>query len=314
MSPLGQSPNFLTDGSSIRCPPVDDTKNPTFRLAPSYIKGLPFHDTQPVFSGHRTKSRFEQLFFNLPPPYFLSDNLLTFWLTAAASAVRRSAIPKIQPSGLPVVHQRISNIRHLAAVPDPSSPPCFHLSGPVLHFCHASVISVPIFIWSQIIITFSLSNIRFPGNRPLFFAVNFPCRFSKKAPRSFLCSALLPLVSFPVLSFAAFSLFNVFLRPAPLLSFTRYHLLLLLHGSPLRPAFPFFAGIERNCPLSALLPIRFSAAPAQPVHDPKVLLSAHLTRQMVLPGLKIKISYPYQCYHKDGKGYQILFAVKVVTF
>ncbi len=35
---------------------------------------------------------------------------------------------------------------------------------------------------------------------------------------------------------------------------------------------------------------------------------------MVLPGLKIKISYPYQCYHKDGKGYQILFVVKVVTF
>ncbi len=243
MSPLGQFPNFLTDGSRIRRPPVDDTKNPTFRLA--------------------------------------------HW------------------------HQRISDIRHLAAVPDPSSPPCFHLSGPVLHFCHASVISVPIFIWSQIIITFSLSNIRFPGNRPPFFAVNFPCRFSKKAPRSFLCSALLPLVSFPVLSFAAFSRFNDFLRPAPLPSFTRYHLLLLLPGSPLRPAFPFFAGIGRNGPLSALLPIRFPAAPA---HDPKVLLSSHPARQMVLPGLKIKISYPYQCYHKDGKGYQILFVVKVVTF
>ena len=78
MSPLGQSPNFLTDGSRIRRPPIGNTKNPTFRLAPSYIKGLPFHDTQPVFSGHRTKSRFEQLFFNLPPPCLLSDNLLTF--------------------------------------------------------------------------------------------------------------------------------------------------------------------------------------------------------------------------------------------
>ena len=49
MSPLGQFPNFLTDGSRIRRPPVDDTKNPIFRLAPSYIKELPFHDTQPVF-------------------------------------------------------------------------------------------------------------------------------------------------------------------------------------------------------------------------------------------------------------------------
>ena len=82
--------------------------------------------------------------------------------------------------------------------------------------------------------------------------------------------------------------------------FRLYHrpqTLLFLPGSSLRPAFPFFAGIGRNCPLSALLPIRFPEAPAQPAHNPKVLLSAHAARQMVLPGLKIKISYPYQCYH-----------------
>ena len=42
MSPLGQFPNFLTDGSRIRRPPVDDTKNPTFRLARRTSKDFRF--------------------------------------------------------------------------------------------------------------------------------------------------------------------------------------------------------------------------------------------------------------------------------
>ena len=206
MSPLGQSPNFLTDGSRIRRPPVDDTKNPTFRRHPLTSKNFQY-----PASGRSPGSVFPALF----------------------SFIRACA------AFLPFTY-------------------------------HASVISVPIFIWSQIIITFSLSNIRFPGNRPPFFAVNFPCRFSKKAPRSVLCSALLPLVSFPVLSFAAFSRFNDFLRPAPLLSFTRYHLLLLLPGSPLRPAFPFFAGIGRNGPSQPSFPSAF------PQHLPTILKFCYL--------------------------------------
>lgn len=243
MSPLGQFPNFLTDGSRIRRPPVDDTKNPIFRLARRTSKNFQY-----PASGRSPGSVFPALF--------------SFIRACAAF---------------------LSRFRHFC--------PDIYLIANYYYL--------------------------FPFQHPLsrqssaIFAVNFPCRFSKKAPRSVLCSALLPLVSFPVLSFAAFSRFNDFLRPAPLPSFTRYHLLLLLPGSPLRPAFPFFAGIGRNGPLSALRPIRFPAAPA---HDPKVLLSSHPARQMVLPGLKIKISYPYQCYHKDGKGYQILFVVKVVTF
>ena len=42
MSPLGQFPNFLTDGSRIRRPPVDDTKNPIFRLARRTSKDFRF--------------------------------------------------------------------------------------------------------------------------------------------------------------------------------------------------------------------------------------------------------------------------------
>ena len=42
MSPLGQVPKFLTDGSRIRRPPVDDTRNPTFRLARRTSKDFRF--------------------------------------------------------------------------------------------------------------------------------------------------------------------------------------------------------------------------------------------------------------------------------
>lgn len=180
MSPLGQSPNFLTDGSRIRRPPVDDTKNPTFRRHPLTSKNFQY-----PASGRSPGSVFPALF--------------SFIRACAAF---------------------LSRFRHFC--------PDIYLIANYYYL--------------------------FPFQHPLsrqssaIFAVNFPCRFSKKAPRSFLCSALLPLVSFPVLSFAAFSRFNDFLRPAPLLSFTRYHLLLLLPGSPLRPAFPFFAGIGRNGP------------------------------------------------------------------
>lgn len=253
MSPLGQLPDFLTDGSRIRCPPVGNTQNPIFRLA-------------------------------------------AHW------------------------HQRISDIWSRIRLP------CLAF---IYSVCtafqpftyHASVSSVPIFIWSQVIITFSLSNIRFPGNRPPFFAVDFPCRFSKKLPVLFYVQYFSPLSAslfshlppFPCSTF--FSARHLRrLSPGIFRLYHRPQTLLFLPGSSLRPAFPFFAGIGRNCPLSALLPIRFPEAPAQPAHNPKVLLSAHAARQMILPGLKIKISYPYQCYHKDGKEYQILFAVKVVTF
>ena len=180
MSPLGQSPNFLTDGSRIRRPPVDDTKNPTFRRHPLTSKNFQY-----PASGRSPGSVFPALF--------------SFIRACAAF---------------------LSRFRHFC--------PDIYLIANYYYL--------------------------FPFQHPLsrqssaIFCRQFPCRFSKKAPRSFLCSALLPLVSFPVLSFAAFSRFNDFLRPAPLLSFTRYHLLLLLPGSPLRPAFPFFAGIGRNGP------------------------------------------------------------------
>ena len=57
MSPLGQSPNFLTDGSRIRRPPVDDTKNPTFRLARRTSKNFQY-----PASGRSPGSVFPALF------------------------------------------------------------------------------------------------------------------------------------------------------------------------------------------------------------------------------------------------------------
>ena len=267
------------------------------------------------FSGHRTKSRFEQLFFNLPPPYLLSDNLLTFWLTAAASAVRRSTTPKIQSSGLPVVHQRTSNIRHLAAVPDPSSPPCFHLSGPALHFC-LLLTTLPSFLSRylsdrKLLLPFPFPTSAFPAIVRHFLPSIFRTGFQRKLPVLFYVQHFSPL---------SVSLFS-HLPPFPgstIFSARRLcclsPVITYFYSSPApRSGLPsrFSPASDETAPLSALLPIRFPAAPA---HDPKVLLSSHPARQMVLPGLKIKISYPYQCYHKDGKGYQILFVVKVVTF
>lgn len=57
MSPLGQSPNFLTDGSRIRRPPVDDTKNPIFRLARRTSKNFQY-----PASGRSPGSVFPALF------------------------------------------------------------------------------------------------------------------------------------------------------------------------------------------------------------------------------------------------------------
>lgn len=145
MSPLGQLPDFLTDGSRIRCPPVGNTQNPIFRLAAHWHQRI-----SDIWSRIR-----------LPCLAFIY-----------------SACTAFQPFTY-----------------------------------HASVSSVPIFIWSQVIITFSLSNIRFPGNRPPFFAVDFPCRFSKKLPVLFYVQHFSPLSA---------SLFNVFLRPTPSPSFTRH--------------------------------------------------------------------------------------------
>lgn len=57
MSPLGQFPNFLTDGSRIRRPPVDDTKNPIFRLARRTSKNFQY-----PASGRSPGSVFPALF------------------------------------------------------------------------------------------------------------------------------------------------------------------------------------------------------------------------------------------------------------
>lgn len=57
MSPLGQFPNFLTDGSRIRRPPIDDTKNPIFRLARRTSKNFQY-----PASGRSPGSVFPALF------------------------------------------------------------------------------------------------------------------------------------------------------------------------------------------------------------------------------------------------------------
>ena len=219
MSPLGQSPNFLTDGSRIRRPPVDDTKNPTFRRHPLTSKNFQY-----PASGRSPGSVFPALF--------------SFIRACAAFLSRfRHFCPDIY---------LIANYYYLF----PFQHPLSRQSSAI--FCRQFSVQV------------------FKESSPFFsmFSTSPPCQF----PCSLICRL------FPVQRFSPPGAFAVF--------------------HPLSP-------------LSALLPIRFPAAPA---HDPKVLLSSHPARQMVLPGLKIKISYPYQCYHKDGKGYQILFVVKVVTF
>ena len=180
MSPLGQSPNFLTDGSRIRRPPVDDTKNPTFRRHPLTSKNFQY-----PASGRS------------PDP---SSRLVSFIRACAAF---------------------LSRFRHFC--------PDIYLIANYYYL--------------------SLSNIRFPGNRPPFFCPSiFRCRFSKKAPRSFLCSALLPPCQFPcslicrlfpVQRFSPPGAFAVFHPLSPTFTPPR---------SPLRPAFPFFAGIGRNGP------------------------------------------------------------------
>lgn len=109
MSPLGQSPNFLTDGSRIRRPPIGNTKNPTFRLAPSYIKGLPISGIWP-----QSRIRLPRLVFIYPglccifvtlPSFlsrYLSDRklLLPFpFPTSAFPAIVRHFLPSIFRAG-----------------------------------------------------------------------------------------------------------------------------------------------------------------------------------------------------------------------
>ena len=223
MSPLGQSPNFLTDGSRIRRPPVDDTKNPTFRRHPLTSKNFQY-----PASGRSPGSVFPALF--------------SFIRACAAFLSRfRHFCPDIY---------LIANYYYLF----PFQHPLSRQSSAI--FCRQ--FSVQVFSHLP----------PFPGST-IFSARRLCC--------------LSPVITY------------FYSSPAP------------RSGLPSR----FSPASDETAPLSALLPIRFPAAPA---HDPKVLLSSHPARQMVLPGLKIKISYPYQCYHKDGKGYQILFVVKVVTF
>ena len=109
MSPLGQFPNFLTDGSRIRRPPVDDTKNPIFRLAPSYIKEFPISGIWP-----QSRIRLPRLVFIYPglccifvtlPSFlsrYLSDRklLLPFpFPTSAFPAIVRHFLPSIFRAG-----------------------------------------------------------------------------------------------------------------------------------------------------------------------------------------------------------------------
>ena len=180
MSPLGQFPNFLTDGSRIRRPPVDDTKNPIFRLARRTSKNFQY-----PASGRSPGSVFPALF--------------SFIRACAAFLSRfRHFCPDIY---------LIANYYYLF----PFQHPLSRQSSAI--FCRQFSVQV------------------FKESSPFFsmFSTSSPCQF----PCSLICRL---------------SRFNDFLRPAPLLSFTRYHLLLLLPGSPLRPAFPFFAGIGRNGP------------------------------------------------------------------
>lgn len=202
MSPLGQFPNFLTDGSRIRRPPVDDTKNPIFRLARRTSKNFQY-----PASGRSPGSVFPALF--------------SFIRACAAF---------------------LSRFRHFC--------PDIYLIANYYYL--------------------------FPFQHPLsrqssaIFCRQFSVQVFKESSPFFSMFSTSPLVSFPVLSFAAFSRFNDFLRPAPLPSFTRYHLLLLLPGSPLRPAFPFFAGIGRNGPSQPSFPSAF------PQHLPTILKFCYL--------------------------------------
>lgn len=243
MSPLGQFPNFLTDGSRIRRPPVDDTKNPTFRLARRTSKNFQY-----PASGRSPGSVFPALF--------------SFIRACAAFLSRfRHFCPDIY---------LIANYYYLF----PFQHPLSRQSSAI--FCRQFSVQV------------------FKESSPFFsmFSTSPPCQF----PCSLICRL------FPVQRFSPPGAFAVFHPLSP--TFTPPRL-------PAPARLPVFRRHRTKRPLSALLPIRFPAAPAR---YPKVLLSLHPARQMVLPGLKIKISYPYQCYHKDGKGYQILFVVKVVTF
>ena len=190
MSPLGQFPNFLTDGSRIRRPPVDDTKNPTFRLARRTSKNFQY-----PASGRSPGSVFPALF--------------SFIRACAAFLSRfRHFCPDIY---------LIANYYYLF----PFQHPLSRQSSAI--FCRQFSVQV------------------FKESSPFF------SMFSTSPPCQFLCSLI-----------------------CRLLSFTRYHLLLLLPGSPLRPAFPFFAGIGRNGPSQPSFPSAF------PQHLPVILKFCYL--------------------------------------
>lgn len=125
MSPLGQFPNFLTDGSRIRRPPVDDTKNPIFRLARRTSKNFQY-----PASGRSPGSVFPALF--------------SFIRACAAF---------------------LSRFRHFC--------PDIYLIANYYYL--------------------SLSNIRFPGNRPPFLPSIFRAGFQRKLPVLFYVQHFSPL-------------------------------------------------------------------------------------------------------------------------
>ena len=160
MSPLGQSPNFLTDGSRIRRLPINDTKNPTFRLARRTSKNFQY-----PASGRSPGSVFPGLVFIYPglcsifvtlPSFlsrYLSDRklLLPFpFPTSAFPAIVRHFLPSIFRAGfqrkLPVlfyVHHfsplSVSLFSHLPPFPGStifSTRRFRRLSPVILKFCY----------------------------------------------------------------------------------------------------------------------------------------------------------------------------------
>ena len=299
MSPLGQFPNFLTDGSRIRRPPVDDTKNPTFRRHPLTSKNFqyPASGRSPgsvfpaLFSFIRACAAFLSRFRHFCPDIYLIANYYYLFPFQHPLSRQSSAIFCRQFSVQ--VFKESSPFFSMFS----TSPPC---QFPCSLICRLFPVQ-----------RFPFPTSAFPAIVRHFLPSIFRAGFQRKLPVLFYVQHFSPL---------SVSLFS-HLPPFPgstIFSARRLcclsPVITYFYSSPApRSGLPsrFSPASDETAPLSALLPIRFPAAPA---HDPKVLLSSHPARQMVLPGLKIKISYPYQCYHKDGKGYQILFVVKVVTF
>lgn len=162
MSPLGQFPNFLTDGSRIRRPPSADRQyqKSNFPACPSYIKELPISGIWP-----QSRIRLPRLVFIYPglccifvtlPSFlsrYLSDRklLLAFpFPTSAFPAIVRHFLPSIFRAGfqrkLPVlfyVHHfsplSVSLFSHLPPFPGStifSTRRFRRLSPVILKFCY----------------------------------------------------------------------------------------------------------------------------------------------------------------------------------